>query len=372
MAGQTQDSNSPRAAGGACTHGTANLRLAPPFVHPDNASHPLGRPAIRIGLKQVKGIAKADLESVLAARAEGPFTSLADFCRRTTVPRDVIENLILCGAFDSIDRSRRQLLWELDAALRRRAPAPVEDGQPALLAGGMGVSECGSVGARTRYQSGEEIAALQKSGPNTQHPTPSAQHPAPLFPDPTAFELAQWEVETLGFTVGAHPVTLFAEHLSAYGATPASELPGCADGQRVRVAGVVLCRMRPPTKTGVVVVFITLEDETGVVDTVIFPRVYDEYGKAAFASDLLVIEGRVQKLGKRSITLLAGKVFNPLEGLIEDRIDGRTGLARRELPLPATGIAPAPMQRDYNPAERDSFHEQFPDPLADEETLYAG
>src|SRR6184192_940584 len=84
---------------------------------------------IRVGLRQVKGITQADLDSITAARAEGPFTSLADFCARTTVTRDVVENLVLCGAFDSLEPNRRALYWELEAALAAREPAPVEEGQ---------------------------------------------------------------------------------------------------------------------------------------------------------------------------------------------------------------------------------------------------
>src|SRR5207244_5450849 len=88
--------------------------------------------AIRVGLKQVKSMTQADLASIAAARAEGPFTSLADFCARTTVTRDVVENLILCGAFDSLEPNRRALYWELEAALAARAPAVVEEGQLTL------------------------------------------------------------------------------------------------------------------------------------------------------------------------------------------------------------------------------------------------
>src|SRR5262249_13578032 len=150
---------------------------------------------------------------------------------------------------------------------------------------------------------------------------PPRGHPTPHFPAPSLFELVQWEVATLGFTVRAHPTALFSEQLKGYAPTPAGELADCADGQGVRGAGGVLCRMRPPTKSGAVVVFITLEDATGVVDTVIFPKVYEEYGRAAFASDLLVIEGRVQKQGRRGLSFIAEKVFNPLEGIIPDRID---------------------------------------------------
>jgi DNA polymerase III alpha subunit len=99
----------------------------------------------------------------------------------------------------------------------------------------------------------------------------------------------------------------------------------------------VVCRMRPPTKSGVTVVFITLEDETGLIDTVLFPAVYDRYGVAAFASNLLVMEGKLQRLGARDLNLIVEAVINPLDGWVEPEIEGRTGTARREVALPWLG-----------------------------------
>lgn len=316
-------------------------------------------PAIRVGLKQVKGMCRADIDSILAARAEAPFTSLEDFCRRTTVPRDVVENLILCGAFDSLNPHRRRLLWTLDAALALRNPPP-GDGQLTLEAG---VQESG-FGVQ-----GSESSSSSSSSPSSSSsavPNPQSAHSNIELPVPTPAERVRWEVNVLGLCVHTHPTALFRERLAPYGVTPAGDLPGLPDGARVRVAGVVLCRMRPPTKSGAVVVFITLEDETGLVDTVIFSGVYDEYGKAAFASELLVVEGRVQKQGARAITLVAEKVFNPLEEAAPDRIDGRTGFARKEMVVPAAEYAPPPVTRDYHPGEEDEFHERFVDPYADD------
>ena len=68
--------------------------------------------------------------------------------------------------------------------------------------------------------------------------------------------------------------------------------------------------------------------------TVLFPNVYDQYGVAAFASDLLVVEGKLQREGARSLTLILEKVINPLEGWAEPEIDGRTGVPRRETSVP--------------------------------------
>jgi error-prone DNA polymerase len=317
-------------------------------------------PAIRVGLKQVKGMSRTDLASIVAARAEGPFASLADFCQRTTVPRDVVENLILCGAFDSLNPHRRELLWELPAALQTRVPPPPENGQ-LVLTEAEGVQAFrrsgvqGSGGDRGKADpegvprghpqeaegSRQEAEGGQEDAPTPQHPnTPTPQHLTPELPELTLAERVQWEIEVLGFCIDTHPTALFRRELEPYELTTAAELSRLPEGTRVRTGGVVLCRMRPPTRSGTVVVFITLEDETGLVDTVIFPRVYEEYGAIAFGADLLVVEGRVQRQGKRGVALIAEKLFHPLAGKTAEAIDGRTGFARREVVMP-----------DYDPEE---------------------
>jgi DNA polymerase III alpha subunit len=140
-------------------------------------------------------------------------------------------------------------------------------------------------------------------------------------------------METLGLAVEAHPATLFTPLLVPYAPIPVRDLERLPHGRRACVAGVVICRMRPPTRSGAVILFITLEDATGLIDSVIFPKVYDAYGAAAFGSDLLVIEGRVERPGGRGVSLIAEKVINPLAGQVADRIDGHTGIASRRLPL---------------------------------------
>jgi DNA polymerase III alpha subunit len=159
-------------------------------------------------------------------------------------------------------------------------------------------------------------------------------HPKSKIPPPSLFERVKWEVEVLGLSPTVHPTVLFREQLAPYRPRPVKALARLPNGARVTTAGTVICRMRPPTKSGLTVVFITLEDETGLIDTVLFPNVYDQYGAAAFASDLLVVEGKLQREGARALTLILERVINPLEGWVEPEIDGRTGVPRREVALP--------------------------------------
>lgn len=76
-----------------------------------------------------------------------------------------------------------------------------------------------------------------------------------------------------------------------------------------KVSGVVVTCMRPPTKSGVIVVFVTLEDETGLADVVIFPKVYEKYGTVIFNSPGLIIEGKIERLGQRGLSVIARKII---------------------------------------------------------------
>ncbi len=107
--------------------------MRPAATRPDGAAHlrTKGRPAIRVGLRQVRALSQATLDAIVEARKDGPFTSLTDFCRRVSpLTAEEAEQLVLAGAFDSFDTNRRMLLWRLPDALRpragsARAPAPL-------------------------------------------------------------------------------------------------------------------------------------------------------------------------------------------------------------------------------------------------------
>src|SRR5258708_6553663 len=87
----------------------------PPHLHTSIPPHP--STAIRLGFRLVAGLSEDDIKAIEAARAERPFESLLDFCIRVPLTRDKVENLILCGAFDSLHEHHRGLLWRLDETL---------------------------------------------------------------------------------------------------------------------------------------------------------------------------------------------------------------------------------------------------------------
>ncbi len=224
--------------------------------------------ALRLGLAVVAGLGETGGRSVVEARRFGPFRSLADFCRRTKLGRRAVEALVWAGAFDGWGVPRRQLLWDLKAALA------VAEGPPQL--------------------------AL---------PSPDDR---PRFGFLSARGRLWTEVAHTGVSAREHLTALVGDRLRAMGVTPSGALPDLRDGVKVWVGGVVVSRQRPPTAGGTA--FLALEDEGGLIDVVLKPGVY-EASRKALRSPFVVVEGRLQKRGQ-AISVLARRVM-PLEIEVE-------------------------------------------------------
>jgi error-prone DNA polymerase len=235
--------------------------------------------SIRVGLAQVRGLSAAGLRTILEAReAGGPFRSLRDLCARTGLARPMTENLVKAGAFDWLGRSRRELLWELNeictTGARRRDRAQERNGQLALLQG--------------------------------------SEPPAVPLAQPSERERASSELAMTGISVARHPLSFARERLRKMGALTRAQLDPLPDGRWVRVAGIVIARQRPPTKSGRTVIFVTLEDETGLTEVTVFERVYQRWGKVIFSNGALIVDGVLQKRGRYG-TVVLGRRFGKLQ-----------------------------------------------------------
>jgi len=225
------------------------VKVLPPDVNKSGAAYSVEEGAIRVSLRQVKGMEEKALKALLTARASGPFTSLADLKKRVNLPADVRENLILAGACASLDPNRRALLWE--DKLGRAAPG-VPDFSPA-----------------------EKI-------------------------------LFEWDL--LGFSLSGHPLSCLRPTLERQGVLTIRAAKGLLPGREVKVAGLPIRPHRPPTRSGRTVAFFTMEDETGLIDVTVFEDVYQRYGHLLFgdAVGALLVCGRLEKRGNlASITALA-------------------------------------------------------------------
>jgi error-prone DNA polymerase len=204
--------------------------------------------AIRLGLRYVHGLGEATIERIVDRRGERPYRDLRDFCRRTHLPRALVENLIRAGAMDSFDEKRRDLLWAL---------------------GGLEYQEDGL----------DIVVPLDEVA----------------LPTLRAHERLSWEYELLGLAPGEHIMQLYRERLRRQGVLSKAELEERQDGETVRVAGWMVIRQRPPTAKGHI--FITLEDEEGLINLIVRPQVYERYKEVLRNSPLLWVEGLLQREG---------------------------------------------------------------------------
>lgn len=216
-----------------------------------------GSRALRLGLRYLAGLGVAGRARLLAARGERPFADLADFCRRARLPRSLIGDLIRAGALDGFDVAKRQLLWAL---------------------GGLQYDE-----------------AVLIEAPDI---------PADLD-ELTEREAMAWDYELLGLSPDGHPLRLRRAELRAQGVLSAAELAAQPSGKIVRAAGMVVVRQAPPTAKGHL--FITLEDETGLVNLIIRPDLYERERTALHKATLLMVEGRLQREGA-AVSVLTQRV----------------------------------------------------------------
>jgi error-prone DNA polymerase len=237
--------------------------------------------SIRVGLNQVKNISEAEVKSIVDARSERPFSSFSDFCLRTRCDRPTVENLINCGAFDSFNIPRGKLLWLLGEIITTRKSnlkSKISNLKSPRLLDGLSADDLD-----------EQMRQL------------------PDGPQLSLHERVRMDYEILGLSTICHPMVFYREKLTRARMRTAREIRELPDNTMVKVAGVVVVCMRPPTKSGAIVVFITLEDETGFADCVVFPKVYEQCGSVIFNNPALIIEGKAQKMGK-GFSIIASKV----------------------------------------------------------------
>jgi error-prone DNA polymerase len=218
--------------------------------------------AVRMGLRYVKGLGRNDWRQIEEARRASAFASLADFVRRTHLDEGVLGALAETGALESFDLDRRAALWELRRLVRAR----------------------------------DESLPL------------SSQAAAPRFDSLSDFEEVSWDYRTASHSPRRHPLEPLRPALSAQGLPDARVVASMRDGERVRYAGIVICRQRPGTAGGVV--FMTLEDETGFVNLVLWERVFEEYAALAKTASFLGVTGAIQS-EDGVVHLVAEKLWSP-------------------------------------------------------------
>jgi error-prone DNA polymerase len=223
---------------------------------------------LRLGFRQVKGLKEEDMQILIAARDAGYKTIPQLF--EAGVSLSALEHLADADAFRSIDLDRRKALWEVTA---------LSDHMTGLFAGQ------------------ETDRSIEKN-----------IH----LPEMNLAEHVIEDYRTLSLSLKEHPVSFTRKKLDLLKAIQTRELTNCKDGDYVKVAGLVLVRQRPGTASGIC--FMTIEDETGVSNLVVFQKLFQQYRKEIIHSRLLMVDGKVQKEGK-VIHVVVRKCYD-LSGLL--------------------------------------------------------
>ncbi|HEY6233912.1 MAG TPA: DNA polymerase III subunit alpha [Candidatus Elarobacter sp.] len=253
------------------------IPVLPPDVNASLVEFAVVGEEIRFGLAAIKGVGENAVRSILDSRnAAGPFKDLFDLVDRVDVKavnRKVYEALIKCGALDTLPGNRAQLLDALDSAL-----------------------EVAAREARDREMGQSSLFGM------IEEPHPSMKPSLRALSAPSTMEQLQWEKETLGIFVSGHPLADVAEALSRTGAVPVRDLRNLEDDSQVRIAGLVTTVRRTITKAQSQMLIATVEDTTGAIECVVFPKQYADL-QARFVEDgIVIITGRLRLRERRGST----------------------------------------------------------------------
>ena len=228
--------------------------------------------AVRLGLRMVRGLANVHAAAILASRGNRPFVSVDDVWRRAGVPAATLVQVAEADGFaPSLRLARREALWAIKAL--RDEPLP-------LFA----------------------AAAAQE-----QAIVPEVDEPAVTLKPMTAGREVVEDYGHVGLTLRQHPVSFLRPQFARARIVTCEEAARARDGRSLKVAGLVLVRQKPGSAKGVM--FITIEDETGVANLVIWPSLYEKQRRVILTASMLAVDGRIQREGE-VVHLVAYKLFD--------------------------------------------------------------
>jgi error-prone DNA polymerase len=209
-----------------------------------------GSAVMRLGLRQVKGLSEVAGQKVASERAHGTYRSVQELMERTGINRRELGALASAGALTSLGGHRHRVRWTVEG---------VEDPTPLFT-------------SMDRYEA------------------------VPMLKKPTEGQNIVADYKSIGLTLERHPLELLRSRLDMHGYLVAADLKSVQTGSRVRVAGLVITKQRPGTASGVT--FVTLEDETGYINLIVWKKIADEQRSVLMNARLMGVDGKLQKEGK--------------------------------------------------------------------------
>ena len=275
---------------------------------------------LRLGFKIVHGLAEIHAARICAARESGPFRSAEDMWRRCGVPLAALEKLAKADAFHGLGLDRRQALWALKGL--GETPLPLF----------------------RDLDTREDAVAL----------TPLAEG-RKVVEDYRATQL----------TLRDHPLTFLRPQLAHSGIIPCGDLAGVKDGRRVNLAGIILVRQKPGSAKGVL--FITIEDETGTGNIILWPDRFEAHRRVVMSASMIGVVGKVQRQGE-VIHVIADRIIDLTDML---RSVGNIDFPRLTVPTDgaANGGTPDSRDPDWKPRIRSDYHKPFRDGCNPEDAI---
>jgi error-prone DNA polymerase len=220
-----------------------------------------GRFAVRLGMRMVRGLANTDAAKIVAARADRAFASVDDLWRRARVPSASLVQLAEADTFGpALGLARREALWAIKAL--RDEPLPLF--------------------AAAAVRDDEPVAEIEE--------------PEVALKPTTAGREVVEDYRHVGLTLRRHPVAFLRTDLQARRIVTCEDAMQARDGRWLEAAGLVLVRQRPGSAKGVL--FITLEDETGIANLVVWPQTFEKFRRVVMGASMLAVCGRVQREGE--------------------------------------------------------------------------
>lgn len=248
-----------------------NIKVLPPDVNESYRNFTVTHDGIRFGLSAVKNVGVAAIDSVIAAKKkDGIFKSFTDFCQRIegrTVNKKVIESLIKAGAFDSFNLGRAYLLSNLEKEMGRASARQKErsNGQSALF-------EIADSGTRNTETGGE-----------------------PQIDDFSPEQLLRMEKEMLGLYISSHPLEYVKESLEGQTNNQIIDIAEMREGEQVKIGGLLADCRKLTTKRGDMMMVASIEDVTGSIPLVIFPKTYAKAQALLNNDEVIVVTGKINR-----------------------------------------------------------------------------
>ena len=280
---------SPKVAAYIAESQRLGIKVLPPHVNESDAGFSVRENSIRFGLLAIKNLGRGYIRVILEKRRNLPYHSFYDFCKRThcrEFNRRAVESLIKAGALDGLDMTRRQMIYMLPEII-------------AQIDGDRGRNIAGQIGF---FDEDSPFASLDE----------------PKAPDLGEFDrdvLLENEKEVTGLYLSGHPLEAEAARGAALGADRVCDLllageenNQSADNRRVKVFGLVSAVQKKQTKTGETMAFVRLEDMTGTIECVLFPKLFSIHQTVLQQGRVLLLEGRLSLRDEKEPNVIAEKI----------------------------------------------------------------